>query len=93
MPLSNFQSRVLRLLAAHRNPESYMTGAKPLACEGARFSRDIDVFHDRENAMQEAVNVDTMLLERNGFEVEWIRRFPTICTAIVREGDDGTLLE
>jgi hypothetical protein len=64
---------VLRLLAAHRNPESYVAGAAPLAREGMRFSSDIDVFHDRENAMQEAVNADTTLLEQNGFGIE--RRF------------------
>ena len=93
MPLSSFQSRVLRLLAAHRNPESFVAGAAPLAREGSRFSKDIDVFHDRENAMQEAVNADTAVLEQEGFAIEWIRRFPTIFTAIVRDGDAGTLLE
>ena len=93
MPLSSFQSRVLRLLAAHRNPESYVAGAAPLARDGSRFSKDIDVFHDRELAMQEAVDADAALLEQAGFRIEWTRRFPTICSAIVREGDDGTLLE
>jgi hypothetical protein len=84
---------VLRLLAAHRNPESYVADVAPLARQGARFSKDIDVFHDRELAMQEAVNADTALLEQNGFAIEWTRRFPTICTAVVRSGDEGTLLE
>jgi hypothetical protein len=93
VPLSSFQSRVLRLLAAHRNPESFIAGAVPLAREGARFSRDIDVFHDRENAMQQAVNADTAVLEENGFAMEWVRRFPTICTAITRQAEEGTLLE
>ena len=93
MPLSNFQSRLLRLLAAHRNPESFVAEAAPLAREGSRFSKDIDLFHDRENAMQEAVNADTAVLQQEGFAIEWIRRFPTIFTAIVRAGDDGTLLE
>lgn len=93
MPLSSFQSRVLRLLAAHRNPESYVAGAAPLARGGPRFSHDIDVFHDREQAMQAAVNADAALLEKSGLQIEWTRRFPTLCTAIVRSGDDGTLLE
>jgi hypothetical protein len=93
VPLSNFQSRVLRLLAAHRNPESYVAGAAPLARSGPRFSRDIDLFHDRELAMQQAVAADTASLEQSGFEIEWTRRFATIYTAIVRSGDEGTLLE
>ena len=93
MPLSSFQSRLLRLLASHRNPESYVAGAAPLARSGPRFSHDIDVFHDRELAMQEAMKADTELLQQNGFQIEWTRRFPTIVTAIIRSGDDGTLLE
>lgn len=43
--------------------------------------------------MQDAVNADTAVLDQEGFGIEWIRRFPTIFTAIVRDGDDGTLLE
>jgi hypothetical protein len=84
---------LLRLLAAHRNPESYVAGASPLARSSSRFSHDIDLFHDRELAMQEAVNSDTTLLQQNGFDIEWTRRFPTICTAVIRSGEDGTLLE
>lgn len=93
MPLSSFQSRVLRLLAAHRNPESYVAGASPLTRDGPRLSHDIDLFHDREAAMQQAVSDDAALLQRSGFGIEWTRRFPTICTAIVRAGAEGTLLE
>ncbi len=93
MPLSSFQSRLLRLIAAHRNPESYVAGAAPLARDGSRFSHDIDLFHDRELAMQRAVEVDTALLEQSGFRIEWVRRSPAIFTAIVRADRDGTLLE
>jgi hypothetical protein len=93
VPLSSFQSRLLRLLAAHRNPESYVAGAAPLARIGPRSSHDIDVFHDRELAMQEAVKADTELLRQSGFQIEWTRRFPTIVTAVIRSGDEGTLLE
>ena len=93
MPLSNFQSRLLRLLALHRNPESYVAGAAPLARDGPRFSHVIDVFHDRELAMQEAAKADTELLRQNGFQIEWTRQFPSISTAIIRSGDEATLLE
>jgi hypothetical protein len=83
----------LRLLAAHRNPESYVAVAAPLARTGLRSAHDIDVFHDRELAMQEAVKADTDLLQQNGFQIEWTRRFPTLVTAVIRSGDEGTLLE
>ena len=80
-------------LAAHRNPESYVAGASPLTRDGPRFSHDIDLFHDREAAMHQAIQDDTAALERSGFGIEWTRRFPTICTAIIRAGAEGTLLE
>ena len=48
MPLSKIQTDILRLLAAHRDPESYVAGATPLSRNTSRYSSDIDVFHDRE---------------------------------------------
>jgi hypothetical protein len=93
VPLSSFQSRVLKLLAAHRNPESDVAGAAPLARSGHRFSYDIDPFHDRELAMQAAVEADAAALTQSGFQIEWTRRFPTLFSAVVRDGEDGTVLE
>ena len=51
MPLSKIQSEILVLLAAHRNPESYVAGAVPLNRDGPRYSADIDIFHDREESV------------------------------------------
>jgi hypothetical protein len=48
MPLSKLQSDVLGLLAAHRDPESYIAGSAYPTRAGPRFSGDIDIFHDRE---------------------------------------------
>ena len=53
MPLSELQVASLRLLASHRNPESYVAGATALNRDGPRFS-DIDVFHDREESVAQA---------------------------------------
>ena len=52
MPLSDLQSRVLRTLPAHRNPESYVARATPITRFGPRYSADVDVFHDREAAVR-----------------------------------------
>jgi hypothetical protein len=41
VPLSKIQSDILRLLAAHRNPESYVAGAVPINRDTSRFSDDI----------------------------------------------------
>ena len=49
MPLTKIQTDILRLLAAHRDPESYVAGASPLNRDAPRISGDIDVFHDRED--------------------------------------------
>src|SRR2546428_11575123 len=62
VPLSKIQSAVLRLLAAHRGPESDIAGATPLNWNTARDSDDIDVFHDRE----EGVAAITPALYRRG---------------------------
>ena len=56
MPLSNIQSEILRLLAAHRNPESYVAGAVPLNRDGPRYSDDIDIFHDSDGEVTDPVS-------------------------------------
>jgi hypothetical protein len=93
VPLSDLQSRLLRLLAAHRNPESYIADASPLARVGPRFSADIDVFHDREEAVAAAALADATVLEQTGFRVEWLRRLPAIHVALIHADDTATHLE
>jgi hypothetical protein len=48
IPLDAFEQQVLRLLAANRNPDSYVAGATVLNQNPAfpRTSKDVDVFHD-----------------------------------------------
>lgn len=93
MPLSNLQSEVLRLLAAHRDPESYVAGATPLNRNAPRFSGDIDVFHDRQERVAEAALNDAAVLAGAGYHVTWLRQLPLIYTAGVTKDDDGTRLE
>jgi len=93
VPLSKLQTNILRLLAAHRNPESYVAGAAALNQHGPRFSGDIDIFHDREECVAQAAAADTALLIENGFAVNWLRREPGIYAAIMHRGDENTKLE
>ncbi len=93
MPLTNFQSRILRLLAAHRNPESYVAGSTPLNRDWPRFSEDIDIFHDREERVAQAAEEDAATLQTERLEVVWMRREPAIFTAEVRAGKEHTHLE
>jgi hypothetical protein len=78
VPLSKIQSEVLRLLAAHRDPESYVGGATPLNRDAPRFSLHIDVFHDRQERVVEAALNDAAVLEGAGYKVAWLRQLPMI---------------
>ncbi len=93
MPLSEVQSEILRLLAAHRNPESYVAGATALNQDGPRFSGDIDIFHDREESVAGAAGADADLLAEHGFAVRWLRREPGLHAALVQRSGDSTKLE
>ncbi len=93
MPLSRLQSEILRTLAAHRSPESYVAGSTPLHRDGPRFSSDIDIFHHREEQVAVTAAADGLILAGEGFLVEWIRQEPGIHAALVQRHGDSTRLE
>ena len=93
MPLSSIQSEILRLLASHRDPESYVAGSTPLNRNTSRFSGDIDIFHDREERVREAAELDSALLEEHGFALRWHRRDPLIYTVFAERSGEATKLE
>ena len=71
MPLTKIQSDILRLLAANRDPESYVAKSMPLTRHTSRSSGDIDIFHDREERVGQAAAPDIALLEEHGYTVKW----------------------
>lgn len=93
VPLSKIQTDILRLLASHRDPESYVAGATPLNRDAPRYSADIDVFHDREERVAAAALHDAQVLASAGYRVSWLRQLPLIYTAEVLQGDAVTRLE
>lgn len=93
VPLSRLQSTILQLLAAHRDPESYIAGSAYLARQGARYSGDIDIFHDREERVARAAEEDVAALRAAGLEVDWQRREPLFYQALVKESGESTKLE
>ncbi len=93
MPLSNIQIDILRLLAAQRDPESYVAGGTPLNRNAVRFSGDIDIFHDREERVVAAATEDAKILIENGYDVQWLRQFSTIHSAEVDRNGLRTRLE
>ena len=69
MPLTKIQVSVLNLLAAHRNPESFVAGSIPLNRERSRYSGDIDIFNDVQERLVEIVLKDVNALKSSGLVV------------------------
>lgn len=81
------------MLAAHRDPESYVAGSTPLNRSATRFSSDIDIFHDRQERVAEAAFEDAAALEAAGYDVAWLRQLPMVLTAAISKDGEGTRLE
>jgi len=93
VPLSKIQSDILTLLAAHRDPESYVAGSTPLNRNAPRFSGDIHVFHDREERVAQAAEQDSLFLQGHGYVLQWLRRDPLIYAVLVARAAETTKLE
>jgi hypothetical protein len=93
VPLSKLQEEILRLLAAHRDPESYVAGSTPLNREAPRYSGDIDIFHDREARVARAAEEDSAILQAQGFSPQWLRREFNFYSLLLRRDDEATKLE
>ncbi len=93
MPLSKIQIDILRLLASHRDPESYVAGSTPLNRDAPRYSGEIAVFHDREERVARAAEQDSALLQKHGYALKWLRREPNIYAVLAERADETTKLE
>jgi Nucleotidyl transferase AbiEii toxin, Type IV TA system len=71
VPLTKLQSKVLRVLAAERSPDSYIAGGVALNREGPRLSRDIDIFQDSQQRLESAAEADAKALTEAGFKFSW----------------------
>jgi hypothetical protein len=74
VPLTRGQVAALEVIAAGRDPESYVAGSTPLNRDQARYSADIDIFHDREERVRAAADEDAARLDAAGFSLDWQRR-------------------
>lgn len=97
MALTQLQRRICRILAEHRKQlgESYVAGGAALneLLDGARRSRDLDLFHDTEEALAATWARDRDALTAAGFTVEALRVMPLFVEANVGENDDRELLQ
>jgi hypothetical protein len=97
MALTPIQRDVCRLLAASRiaSGESYVAGGVALneLLAAPRLSRDIDLFHDTDEALRASWESDRTLLADHGFTVTVLRERPTFVEARVAKGADAVRVE
>lgn len=95
MPIGDFEREVLRLIAANRNPDSFLGGATVLhqAAGSPRSSRDVDVFHDTTESLEQSSERDMATLRNAGYEVELHKSQETFRRAFVRRAGLVTKIE
>lgn len=93
MPLTNGQIAALKVIAAARDPESYVAGSTPLNRDTVRYSADIDIFQDREERVAEAAEADARALAAAGFSITWRRRSGGVYSLEAERGGERTKLE
>jgi hypothetical protein len=95
MPISDLQADVLKLIAAHRSPESYVAGATVIHrdADSPRFSQDLDFFHDVADSIAQSAEQDAAALSQAGYEVSWLLRTTTFHRAVVIAGKQQLKIE
>ena len=95
MPLTEFQRRLLAVLAAAPTDERYLAGgaAMHFAPNSTRYSDDLDFFHDSEAQVASAFTADRSRLEEAGYLVDVELSLPGFIRAQVRRGDEATRVD
>lgn len=97
MALTDLQRSVCRLLADQRvrSGESYVAGGAALneILGAERLSRDIDLFHDTEEAVASSWVADRETLHAAGYAVDEVRERPGFVVAEVRRGGGTVRME
>ena len=97
MAVTEFQRDILRLIARNRiaRGESYVAGGLALnqLIGGHRISRDRDLFHDTEDAVSFAWEIDGKLLVKNGYSVDAVRILPSFIEAVIKQGSSAVLIQ
>lgn len=97
MSLTPLQRRVGHILAVRRRGlvDSYVAGGVALnhALGAPRVSRDLDIFHDSQEAVQVSSTLDRESLKNAGVTVESKRDVPGFVQVLVSDGVDKLLVE
>lgn len=95
MPLTTFQRKVARLLAANRQPESHVAGGAVINRSAAsyRYSDDLDIFHDAAANVAAAADADARTLLAAGYAVDWVLRGEGMVKAMVSQATESLRLD
>lgn len=85
MPLTDFQRRLLADLARGATDDRYLAGGAALhfAPDSARYSHDLDFFHDSAQRVARAFAVDSAVLEEAGYGLDLVFSQPGFVRALV----------
>jgi hypothetical protein len=95
LPLTPFQSELLATLAAAPTDDRYLAGgaAMHFAPNSARYSDDLDFFHDSEARVATAFAADRTRLHDAGYAVAVELSLPGFVRAVVRRGEHATRVD
>ena len=97
MALTDHQRGIITLLSQQRieRQESYLAGGAALtvATASPRLSRDIDLFHDTQDALLSTWEDDRRILSSGGYDVEVRRQYPTFVEAFVRRSGSAVIVQ
>ena len=95
MPLTPFQAKLGRVLAINRSEDSYLAGGAAIliAPNTARYSQDLDYFHDSIARVASAYEDDRRTLVENRYRLEIEIAQPGYIRAVVGHGDQATKVE
>ncbi len=95
VPLTDFQRTLLAELAVPPTDDRYLAGgaAMHFAANSARFSDDLDFFHDSEARVASAFAADRDRLQHAGYAVAVELSLPGFVRAVVRRGEHATRVD
>jgi len=95
VPLTQFQRTLLAELAAEPTDDRYLAGGAALhfAPNSARYSDDLDFFHDSEARVATAFAADRDRLQRAGYTVAVELSLPGFVRAVVSRDADATRVD
>src|SRR6185437_1010485 len=91
VPLTDFQLTLLSTLTAAPNDDRYLAGGAALhfSPTSARYSDDLDFFHESEALVASAFAADRARLENAGYRVDVELTLPGFVRTVVRRGDEA----